>query len=438
MSENEMRSMAGVPVYPDVKLYGFALGDMRIWEADDWKEASMSWKTGCYIHGGLSGPQEQTFRGPDAQKFLSSLVINNVYNWPIGTSKHLVLCDKDGLVATHGLATRDSEDSFRQFACAPLAFFHAQNSNLNFKASVRQIFIFQIAGPTSLQVLERVTGEDLRDVKFLLVRPVKIAGFDVEIEISRIGMAGNLAYELRGPLEAGPAVYDKVYQAGKDLGMKRLGWRTYMVNHTEGGFPQMEGSFVGSYAADPNIMKAFFGVPTIHTLTGSTAPSDWRARMRTPSENGWGWMAKFDHDFIGRPAVEAEVANPKRTIVTLRWNPEDVVDIFTSLVKPGEEYKTLELPCTPQAPAGSHADHVIKDGKNVGISSAVVYSYYYREFLTLCTIDIDQAHIGNEVIVEWGDYGKRIKDVRAIVSRFPYLDLPRNQDYDLSTVPSGL
>jgi hypothetical protein len=37
-----------------------------------------------------------------------------------------------------------------------------------------------------------------------------------------------------------------------------------------------------------------------------------------------------------------------------------------------------------------------------------------------------------------GDYGKRIKEVRAMVGYFPYLDLPGNEHYDLSTVPSGL
>jgi hypothetical protein len=40
--------------------------------------------------------------------------------------------------------------------------------------------------------------------------------------------------------------------------------------------------------------------------------------------------------------------------------------------------------------------------------------------------------------VHWGDYGKRIKQIRATVERFPYLDLPRNEKYDLTAVPSGV
>jgi hypothetical protein len=38
---------------------------------------------------------------------------------------------------------------------------------------------------------------------------------------------------------------------------------------------------------------------------------------------------------------------------------------------------------------------------------------------------------------EVGDVGGPIKDVRATVERYPYLELERNQTYDLSRIPSG-
>ena len=57
----------------------------------------------------------------------------------------------------------------------------------------------------------------------------------------------------------------------------------------------------------------------------------------------------------------------------------------------------------------------------------------------MATIDIDQATIGNEVVVQWGDYGGRIKNVRATVERFPYLSEGRNDQVDtraLATEPA--
>ena len=313
-------------------------------------------------------------------------------------------------------------------------------AGMNVELGVREVFILQVAGPTSLQVLERAAGESLRDVGFLMTRPTRVPGVDAEVEISRIGMAGTLAYELRGPLEAGPAVYDIVFRAGQDLGIKRLGWRSYMVNHVEGGFAQGLGTFLYSGIKDPRFVGMFPPAlaASMTECSGSVDPTDLRARFRTPVEVGWEWMAKFDHDFIGREALEKEMAAPKRTLVTLRWNPEDVIDIYASLFRPGEEYRTLDLPSCPQPPAGGEADHVTKGGRPVGVSSGTTYSYYFREVISHCTIDRDQAQIGNEVVVQWGDHGKRVKEVRATVARFPYLDLPRNENYDLTSVPSGV
>ena len=54
-------------------------------------------------------------------------------------------------------------------------------------------------------------------------------------------------------------------------------------------------------------------------------------------------------------------------------------------------------------------------------------------------IDIDKIEEGKEVLVQWGDYGKKIKNLRATITRYPYVnDVPDNRVYDVSTVPSGL
>ena len=42
-----------------------------------------------------------------------------------------------------------------------------------------------------------------------------------------------------------------------------------------------------------------------------------------------------------------------------------------------------------------------------------------------------------EVIVKWGDYGKRIKDIRAVIAKFPLNDLVENKNYDISSCPYG-
>jgi glycine cleavage system aminomethyltransferase T len=92
----------------------------------------------------------------------------------------------------------------------------------------------------------------------------------------------------------------------------------------------------------------------------------------------------------------------------------------------------LDLPYAPNVWPQAHADHIVKDGRRIGISSGTIYSYFFREVLSMGTIDLDASQIGTEVIVQWGDYGGRIKDVRATVERFPYLTEGRNSDLDVT------
>ena len=69
-------------------------------------------------------------------------------------------------------------------------------------------------------------------------------------------------------------------------------------------------------------------------------------------------------------------------------------------------------------------------GKRVGYSSGTIYSYHFRQVLSMACIDVELASIGTEVEVQWGDYGKRVKTVRAVVERYPYLSEARNDTVD--------
>ncbi len=55
----------------------------------------------------------------------------------------------------------------------------------------------------------------------------------------------------------------------------------------------------------------------------------------TPYDLGYGRSVAFDHDFIGRAALERHAAEQKRVKVTLVWNPEDVAAAVRSLFEPG-------------------------------------------------------------------------------------------------------
>jgi glycine cleavage system aminomethyltransferase T len=407
---------------------GFGGGSpvLRAWEFNGWQAESMSWKTSCYIHAGLSGPVIRVM-GPGAKNYLESLCLNSFAKFPIGTMKHAVMCNEHGLIAAHGIIERQSEEMFDAFAGAPPGMGRGHVVPSDVEINYIRRYLFQIAGPKSLQLLEKVTGESLSDIRFLHFRDSRING--LKTEVARIGMSGNLAYELHGPYDEGPAIYDAVFKAGEQFGLERLGWGTYLVNHVEGGFPQHTWTFRNAQpqAGLPDLRLPF-------QVSGSVDPANTRARNRTPVEVRWENMAKFDHDFIGRPALQGEMAAPKRKTLMLRWNPQDVMDIYASLLRPGDAYKPLDLPYAPQRWPMAHADHILKDGRPIGYSSGTTYSYYFREVLSMGCLDLEASEIGTEVIVQWGDYGKTIKNVRATVARFPYLTEGRNSALDAAVV----
>ena len=429
MSDNPFVYLNGLPYYREPITYLVLADQVRPWEFSGWKAESMSWKTGCYIHSGLSN-SEFSFFGRDVEKFFSSLCVNSFENFPVGVMKHAVMCTDDGRIAAHAITQKSGPEEYRFFASVPWPQYMLKKSPL--RVQVRRVprYLTQVAGPTSLQTLERATGESLRDIGFLRFRTTHIAGKSVEI--GRIGMSGNLAYELRGPIEEGPAVYDAVYRTGREFGIERLGWRTYLVNHVEGGFPQVTWTFWTSAWSDPKFREVWLAP----AVTGSVDPTDLQARYRTPIEVGWQRAVRFDHDFVGRRALEEEAAHPRRTTVTLRWNAEDVLDIYASLLRPGAEYKTIDLPTSPTWLEGflAHADHILRDGRRVGFSSGTIYSYYFRGVLSMACIDRELASVGTEVIVKWGDHGGRIKNVRAIVEKFPYLSDGRNDSLDTAKI----
>jgi len=425
------------PHYNECATYITVGEKLRGWEYSGWKTESLSWKRSCYIHTGLSGSQ-LVVDGPDADKLFELCCTNSLKDFPDGVMRHAVMCNDAGLIAAHGILQRNEAGQYIFFAGGPWPMIMAAKHGLNVNARTEERYITQIAGPKSLEALQRASGEDLSDIAFLRFRTTTIAG--KKVEVGRIGMSGNLAYEVRGPIEEGAAVYDAIYQANREIGIERLGWRTYLVNHVEGGFPQMCWTFGSAMVIEDFYLDM---VGRDHwsvnwNRSGSYDPADIRPRLRTPFEVNWDRAVKFDHDFIGRKALEEEAKAPPHRTVTLRWNAEDVIDIYASLFKPGEEYKSMELPTTPTWLDNmlEHADRVTKDGELVGISSGNIYSYYFRESLSMGCIDAALAEPGTELLVEWGDHGKRIKPCRVTVDQFPYLDKERNSEAETAAVPA--
>ncbi len=306
------------------------------WEYTGWRDETMSWKETCYIHGNLNPSPTFRFKGRGAIKFISENFVNTVAKFPVGTGKHGIMCNEEGLVMHDGIILRLGEDEFITYWMSPYVVYALMKGGYDAVGEdlTMKVFLFQVAGPRSLEVLETACGECLHDIEFMHHRMSRIDGADVRI--LRVGMAGTLAYEVHGVIKDAHPVYGAILKAGEQYGIRRLGHHAYMMNHTEDGFPQAYYHFPYPWDEDKGFAAFLDSIGfyiRFRKFAGSMGP-DRRLRYRNPVELGWGSMIKFDHDFVGRKALEREVANPHRNMVTLQWNVEDIMDVYASQFKP--------------------------------------------------------------------------------------------------------
>ncbi|HVV23965.1 MAG TPA: aminomethyl transferase family protein, partial [Pseudonocardiaceae bacterium] len=175
-----------------------------------------------------------------------------------------------------------------------------------------------------------------------------------------------------------------------------------------------------------------------NALAGSFVSDDIRDYYLNPWELGYGSFVKFDHDFVGKEALQAIDPETQRRKVTLAWNPEDVAKLLASPALDNPGYQFFDLPNANYG--SSNFDSVLDaDGKLVGLSLFTGYSANERAVLSLSTVDPD-VPIGAEVTVMWGepDGGTRKTTVqpheqfpvRAIVSPAPYSKVVRESYHE--------
>jgi len=400
-------------------------------EYTDWIDETNSWKEACYI-GDWSFLWERWFEGPDALKLFSDISVNSFAKFDIGQSKHVIHCDDDGKVIHEGILSRLGAEKFMLFGRGCFwADYKLRHGNYCATSRADDWFNFQVSGPKAIYVVEKAAKQNLRDVKFMHSGKIRIAG--CELLALRQGMAGEIGFELQGPADFSKAVYEAILETGREFGIRRLGGRAVFINHLEACFPTIITDYCPALFGDKmdEYRAEFAAAMPASTVTfniaGSFEADNITAWYRSPVELGWGKNVKFDHDFIGRAALEQEVANPRRLMRTLVWNADDLKDVYGSLFdEAGVPYDYMEMPRDQRG--FMYMDKVLKDGRLVGVSSSRGYSYYFRRMLSLCTIDVAHSEPGTEVEVVWGNPGKPQKTIRATVAPAPYKKDNRRAD----------
>ena len=228
--------------------------------------------------------------GEGAADWLQGLFTNRLPK--IGRTHLTAMLNPQGRIVGEFSVSRIGDDEFFLFGSQAAEVHHSRwfvdhlpaGSPIRFEVIALSMVGLTVAGPLARDVLQPLTRTSLAtaDFPFMAFRRVEIGM--APVWLSRMTYTGDLGYEIWCAPEYQRYLFDLLWEAGQPHGMALFGFRALITMRLEKHF----GTWFREYRP-----------------------------IYTPLEAGMDRYLKFDHEFIGREAVEAELAGggPKRRMV---------------------------------------------------------------------------------------------------------------------------
>lgn len=324
----------------------------------------------------LSALRKFEVLGPDAEALLQATLTRDVRRLARGQVGYSALCHDTGGMIDDCTVFRLGEDNFRFVGGDAYDgdWLREQATRLELdrvwvKDSTDQLHNIAVQGPASRDLLAEVVWTprhepDLADLAWFRFAIGRVGDqLGPPLLVSRTGYTGELGYELWVHPSDAPALWDAVWAAGAGHGLAPLGLTALDTLRIEAALP-----FAG------------------HEFCDQTDPFEAGIGFTVPLRS------KAD-DFVGRQALLARGANPRRVLVGLELE--------------GNE------------PA-AHGDSVRVGRHNVGVVTSAARSPVLRANIALCRIAVEHAEPGTAVAV--GKLDGLRKRIAAQVVPIPFYD----------------
>jgi vanillate/3-O-methylgallate O-demethylase len=394
-----------------------------------WRQEQAAWHEAASISDVSHHMFDTTIEGPDATRLLQAVSANNYENFAVGQAKQFVPVTNGGNIVTDGILLRLAEQKYMltgipaaqnwvkyhgeqggydvAFATDPSSAFRGGDDPWQFR--------YQVQGPRARDLVETVFGGPLPPAKFFHTTPVTLDGRS--FSALRHNMAGQDGYEFIGPWQHGTAVKDALMSAGQEFGLVHVGALAYASASVESGWIP---SPIPAIYTDPELAGyrswlPLFGIEGKRPLNGSFFAEDIEDYYVSPYDLGYGKSIAFNHDFIGREALEKARESHRRTKVTLVLDPADVRRVL------GADHGYYL----------TYARHRVEaaGGTLVGLTHQTATLDPAGTILALTLIDSERATPGTPVEVVWGEHPGPGTDpeadlgfprIRATVAPAPY------------------
>ncbi|MFD1685027.1 hypothetical protein [Halobellus litoreus] len=376
--------------------------------------------------------------GPDARDLLRDLSVNSFENFEVGRAKQLVMCNPNGHIIGDGPMLRVDDEEYYSAGMLSANWVRYNLETGDYDATVEteprtsahegdpEKFVFQVQGPNARDVLEQVTDADLDSIPFYHFEEIDLAGVDT-LAVGH-GMSTEFGFEFIGPYEHADEVREAIVEAGQDYGLEQLGSKAYHTLSVKLGWvpPGVPPIYNVEEMSDYREWLDADSREATYSIDGSFVSDDISEYYMDPIELGYEKLISFDHDYVGREALEEKVEDPDRTLVSLAWDEEDVIDVYASLFRDGETKKFMDLPRIAWGRA--NYDEVLHGDELIGLSHSRSYEYDAGTIISLCSIDVEHSEPGTEVTLVWGEEDSpnpkverhEQTEIRATVGEVPY------------------
>lgn len=301
--------------------------------------------------------------GNNALALLQKITTNDVSKLAIGDAQYSCFTNETGGIVDDLLIYRIKENTY-------LLVVNAANIekdwnwitkyNSSFDATLRNLSndysLLAIQGPKAVDAMQSLTSVNLSEIPYYKFKVADFAGIDYVI-ISATGYTGSGGFEIYCKNSEVEQIWNAVFEAGKDFGIKPIGLAARDTLRLEMGY-----SLYGNDIDDTT----------------------------SPIEAGLGWIVKFSKEFVNHEAIaKQKEQKPSRKLVAFTMNEKGI---------PRKDY-----------------DIVNDSGKVIGKVTSGTMSPSLGVGIGLGYVTTENANIGSSVFIQ-----VRKKQIPATVIKLPF------------------
>jgi len=301
--------------------------------------------------------------GENALALIQKVTSNDASKLAIGDAQYSCFPNENGGIVDDLICYRIKENQY-------LLVVNASNIekdwnwiskyNEDFGAELRDLSddysLLAIQGPKAVEAMQSLSSLDLADIPFYKFKVGDFAGVE-HVIISATGYTGSGGFEIYCKNDEVEQVWNKVFEAGEEFGIKPIGLAARDTLRTEMGY-------------------CLYG----NDIDDTTSPI----------EAGLGWITKFTKEFVNHEALAKQKAEkPSRKLVAFELNERGI---------PRQGYDIVNV-----------------EGNKIGNVTSGTMSPSLSKGIGLGYVPLDSSKLGTEIFIQ-----VRKKAIPATIVKLPF------------------